>query len=232
MSKNPKRQKIKYKDKYKAYVYPIPNGVEYWRFWEKKSEIVYVLDPEDDHVIATYHKVARFNDPKQAALAERYFSESDIEVYQPIPEDKIEERLTVAYTADLVTSLFILYADRMAGEMTAEQLVDRIEAEIEQCSIAHKLPIITEQLDIFRDEPLLRHVYLYIVVGQFIQKRGPISVVDASKVFDVSYEDALTAFREIEAKGYIEKLLLTKSARLKGDWYKLKLDLSKYKKHF
>lgn len=232
MSKNPKRQKIKYKDKYKAYVYPIPNGVEYWRFWGDKPEIVYVLDLEDDHVTAIYHKVPRYNDPKLAALAERYFSDRYMELYVPISEEKVEECMSVAYTADLVTSLFILYADRMAGEMTAEQLVDKIEAEIEQCSIAHKLPIITEQLDIFRDERLLRHVYQYIVVGQFIQKRGPISVIDASKVFDVSYEDALTAFREIEAKGYIEKLLLTKSARLKGDWYKLKLDLSKYKKHF
>lgn len=232
MPRGPKRPKIKYKDEYKAYVYPIPNGVEYWRFWDDKPEIVYVLDPEDDHVTAIYHKVPRYNDSKLAALAERYFTDRYMEIYVPISEEKVEECLTVAYTRGLVTSLFILYANRMAGEMTAEQLVDRIEAEIEQCSIAHKLPIIAEQLDIFRDEPLLRHVYQYIVVGQFIQKRGPISVIDASKVFDVSYKDALDAFREIEAKGYIEKLLLPKNASLKGDWYKLKFELSKYKKHF
>lgn len=229
MSRSPKRPKIKYKDKYKAYVYPIPNGVKYWQFWDEKPEIVYLLDPEDDHVTDIYHKVPRYNDSKLAALAERYFSERDMEIYVPIPEEKVEERLAVAYTADLIKFLFETYANRMGDEMTAEQLVAIVESHIDHCSSTHKPPIISEQLNTFRDEPLCRHIYQYIVVSGFFNKRAPISVEDASKIFDVPYQDALDAFLKIEDKGYIENLLLPKSAPLKGDWYKIKIELSKYK---
>lgn len=233
MSKNPKRQKIKYKDKYKAYVYPIPNGVEYWRFWGKKSEIVYVLDPEDDHVIATYHKVPKYNDPKHAALAERYFSESDMEVYQPIPEDKIEERLTVAYTVDLMYSLFMTYTKGRGDAMTAEQMAYRVEEEIELCRIAHKnLPIITEQLDTFRNEPLCRHIYQFFIVNSFVRKRDSISVKYVSELFDVTYQEALDAFRLMESNGYVENILVPESESHKGAFFRLKTELSKYKNIF
>lgn len=232
MPKSPKRQKIKYKDKYKAYVYPIHNGVEYWRFWEDKSEIVYVLDPEDDHVLATYHKVARLNDPKQAALAERYFSESDMEVYVPLPENRVEERLAVAYTADLMYNLFMTYTKEGGNAMTAEQMAYRIEEEIELCSIAHKnLPIITEQLDTFRKEPLCRHIYQFFIVNSFIRKRDSMSVKYVSELFDVSYQEALDAFRVIESKGYAESIQVPESESHKGAFFKLKIDLSKYREY-
>lgn len=233
MSRTPKRQKIKYKDKYKAYVYPIPNGVEYWRFWDDKSEIVYVLNPEDDHVIATYHKVLRYNDPKQAALAERYFSESDMEVYVPLPENRVEERLAVAYTADLMYSLFMTYTKEGGNAMTAEQMTYRIEEEIELCSIVHKnLPIITEQLDTFRKEPLCRHIYQFFVVNSFIRKRDSMSVKYVSELFDVTYQEALDAFRLMESNGYVENIQVPESESHKGAFFRLKTELSKYKNIF
>lgn len=233
MSRTPKRQRIKYKDRYKAYVYPIPNGVEYWRFWDDKPEIVYVLDPEDDHVLATFHKVPRYRDPKQAALAERYFSARYMEIYVPIPEEKIEERLAVAYTADLMFSLFMTYLEGRGGAKTAEQMVYRIEAEIELCSIAHKnLPIITEQLDTFRKEPLCRHIYQFCIVNSFVKKLDSMSVKYVSELFNVTYQEALDAFRVIESKGYAESIQVPESESHKGAFFRLKIDLSKYKNIF
>jgi len=79
-----RKQKILYRDEHVALVRPIPSGIPYWNFWDRKDKPDYVIVIDRSQIVGVYHKVQVV---KNLIWAERYFPSRYWETYERIPQD-------------------------------------------------------------------------------------------------------------------------------------------------
>jgi len=79
------KQKIIYRDEHVALVRPIPSGIPYWNFWDRKDKPDFVIVvAEGNRIVGVYHKVPFVTN---IVFAERFFPSRYWDVYERIPQD-------------------------------------------------------------------------------------------------------------------------------------------------